>query len=488
MNKKHVKGWLKHWDFILIDILCLQLSFIFGYWLVGGLENPYKYIRFQYQAILLFVCQLIIILFSTNYRGILRRRKMDELFAVTRYMGEILILAIGYMFLTHDTAIASRLQIGFTSVIYVLLDTMARCLNRRRVIRSVSGEKGKKSLMLVTSSQLVEETLKKLYKKDVYRDFIVTRIVLLDQSDLTSITAGDTEIPVSVLSEETVHEISHDWVDEAFIMQPDDMLFPVRLMDDLMTMGISVNYTVSALNNDRWPNTDVRKLGEYKVLTNSVRFANAGQLAIKRIMDVLGGLVGCLFTGILCIFIAPAIYIADPGPIFFTQERVGQNGKTFKLHKFRSMYMDAEARKAELMEKNKIKDGMMFKLDDDPRIIGSEKKNKDGKPIGIGNIIREWSLDEFPQFFDVLIGNMSLVGWRPCTLEEWKQYDLQHRIRASMKPGITGMWQVSGRSQITDFDEVVRLDREYIENWDILLDIRILIRTVAVVLRRQGAE
>ena len=245
---------------------------------------------------------------------------------------------------------------------------------------------------------------------------------------------------------------------------------------------------MSALKNDRWPNTDVRKLGEYKVLTNSVRFANAGQLAIKRIMDVLGGLVGCLFTGILCIFIAPAIYIADPGPIFFTQERVGQNGKIFKLHKFRSMYMDAEARKAELMEKNKIKDGMMFKLDDDPRIIGSEKKNKDGKPIGIGNIIREWSLDEFPQFFDVLIGNMSLVGWRPCTLEEWKQYNLQHRIRASMKPGITGMWQVSGRSQITDFDEVVRLDREYIENWDILLDIRILIKTLAVVLGRQGAE
>ena len=241
MNKKHVKGWLKHWDFILIDILCLQLSFIFGYWLVRGLENPYEYITYQYQAILLFVCQLIIILFSTNYRGILRRRKMDELFAVTRYMVEILILAIGYMFLTHDTDNASRLQMGFTSIIYVVLDTMARCLNRRRVIRSVSGEKGKKSLMLVTSSQLVEETLKKLYKKDVYRDFIVTRIVLLDQSDLKSIAVGDAEIPVSVLSEETVHKISHDWVDEAFIMQPDDMLFPVQLMDDLMTMGISVN-------------------------------------------------------------------------------------------------------------------------------------------------------------------------------------------------------------------------------------------------------
>jgi lipopolysaccharide/colanic/teichoic acid biosynthesis glycosyltransferase len=152
------------------------------------------------------------------------------------------------------------------------------------------------------------------------------------------------------------------------------------------------------------------------------------------------------------------------------------------------MYLDAEERKAELMAKNRIQDGMMFKMDDDPRIIGSEKKNKNGKPVGIGNILRMTSLDEFPQFADILLGKMSLVGWRPCTLEEWRKYDLQHRIRASMKPGLTGMWQVSGRSEITDFDEVVRLDREYIENWSLTLDIKILFKTVWVVLTRKGAE
>ena len=130
----------------------------------------------------------------------------------------------------------------------------------------------------------------------------------------------------------------------------------------------------------------------------------------------------------------------------------------------------------------------MFKLDDDPRIIGSEKKDKNGRPRGIGNFIRRTSLDEFPQFFNVLRGDMSLVGWRPATLDEWKKYDLQHRIRASMKPGLTGMWQVSGRSTITDFNEVVRLDREYIENWSTALDIKILVKTVWVVLSRHGAE
>ena len=152
------------------------------------------------------------------------------------------------------------------------------------------------------------------------------------------------------------------------------------------------------------------------------------------------------------------------------------------------MYMDAEERKKALMEQNKISDGMMFKMDDDPRIIGSEKKDKNGKPRGIGNFIRRTSLDEFPQFWNVLKGDMSLVGTRPPTLDEWEKYDLHHRVRMSIKPGITGLWQISGRSDITDFEEVVRLDREYIQNWSIWLDFKILFKTVGVVLRHEGAE
>lgn len=120
----------------------------------------------------------------------------------------------------------------------------------------------------------------------------------------------------------------------------------------------------------------------------------------------------------------------------------------------------------------------MFKMDYDPRIIGSEKKDKNGNPKGIGNFIRKTSLDEFPQFWNVLKGDMSLVGTRPPTVDEWEKYELHHRSRMSTKPGITGMWQVSGRSDIIDFEEVVRLDTEYIEHWTIGLDIKILIKTV----------
>jgi len=155
------------------------------------------------------------------------------------------------------------------------------------------------------------------------------------------------------------------------------------------------------------------------------------------------------------------------------------------MYKFRSMYMDAEGRKAALMEQNKLGTGLFFKMDDDPRIIGSDNN---GNPKGIGNFIRNTSMDEFPQFWNVLKGDMSLVGTRPPLTSEWNLYDLHHRARMTVKPSITGLWQVSGRSEITDFEEVVRLDREYIENWSIKQDIKILLKTIIVVLTHKGAE
>ena len=211
-------------------------------------------------------------------------------------------------------------------------------------------------------------------------------------------------------------------------------------------------------------------------------------MALKRLADIAGGLIGCIITMIVFIFLAPIIYIKSPGPIFFTQNRVGQNGKTFRMYKFRSMYMDAEKRKQELMAKNKIDSDMMFKMDDDPRIIGSEKKDKHGRPKGIGNFIRKYSIDELPQFYNILKGNMSLVGTRPPTLDEWEKYNLGHRIRMSIKPGLTGLWQVSGRSKITDFDEIVALDRYYIEHWSIEMDIYIFFMTIWQLLKHADSK
>ena len=150
------------------------------------------------------------------------------------------------------------------------------------------------------------------------------------------------------------------------------------------------------------------------------------------------------------------------------------------------MYENADERKAELMKDNRVSDGMMFKLDWDPRIIGN--KIVDGKQVtGIGQRIRDGSWDEWPQFFNILKGDMSLVGTRPPTVDEWEKYKYHHRARLATRPGLTGMWQVSGRSKITDFEEVVKLDTEYINHWSIGLDIRILLKTVKAVFTKDGA-
>ena len=488
MNTKHLKGWIKHSDFILLDILCLQLCFALAYWPIHGFGNPYRTEAYQYQAIILFMSQLIVTMFGRNYSGILRRKKFDEAIAVYKYISLIIVLSLVYLFMVRRSLTASRLQFGLISLIFLFVDILARQLNKYRIFKRGKSDRHRRRIVLFTSGKLVKNALEKLNYKDMYRDYEITSAVLFDGA-ISNRESLEQQfgIPVISGSDAVVEQISHGWVDEVFILQPDDMFFPSELMDQLMEMGITINYSMAALNDDRWPITDMRKLGRYKVLTSSIRFASAGDLLIKRATDVIGGLVGCVLTGILFLFVAPAIYIKSPGPIFFAQERVGRNGKFFRIYKFRSMYMDAEERKAELMARNKIKDGMMFKMEDDPRIIGSEKKDKNGKPAGIGNFIRNTSIDEFPQFLNVLKGDMSLVGTRPPTVDEWKKYDLSHRARMSIKPGITGLWQVSGRSSITDFEEVVRLDREYIEDWSLWLDLKILLQTIIVVFKRKGA-
>ena len=217
------------------------------------------------------------------------------------------------------------------------------------------------------------------------------------------------------------------------------------------------------------------EIGDMFVLTTSLSAASPWQLMVKRIADIFGGLIGCLITGIAYLFVAPQIKKIDPGPVFFHQTRIGRNGRRFELYKFRSMYQDAEARKAELMDLNEM-EGPMFKIKDDPRILPK-----------IGKRIRDWSIDELPQFWNILKGDMSLVGTRPPTVEEFECYEPHHKARLSFRPGLTGLWQVSGRNRIDEFEEIVRLDTEYIKNWSLREDLMIILKTFVVVLKRKGS-
>jgi exopolysaccharide biosynthesis polyprenyl glycosylphosphotransferase len=486
---RETKEWIKHIDFILIDILCLQISFVIGFFLVHGYRNPYGWDNYRYQAVILTVSQLMVILFFNNYSGILRRKKFDELVAVIKYIVGVMILSLVCLFAFKTSEVASRLQFGTTMVSFIPVSFCFRQLNKMRIYHYHLDDRNKRSLILVTGKDCVSDAMDKLLDPDYYQDYFISKIILLDAEDGQPYDgAGGADIPIIPLGEEAIKLIAHSWVDEVFILQPDTVPFPTELLDSLMGMGITVSYTVTSLSDGRWPASGTRKIGPYMVITDSLLQASPGQLMVKRFMDIIGGLVGCALTGIIYLFVAPAIYRKSPGPIFFKQERIGLNGRPFVMHKFRTMYPDAEERKKDLMSKNKVNGDLMFKMDDDPRIIGSEKKDKNGCPAGIGNFLRNTSLDEFPQFYDILTGKMSLVGWRPCTLAEWEKYKRRHRIRATMKPGLTGMWQVSGRSEITDFDEVCRLDKEYMDNWSLWLDIKIILKTVLVVLMRKGAK
>ncbi|HAB93853.1 MAG TPA: sugar transferase [Lachnospiraceae bacterium] len=484
MHKKEIRGWLKHIDFIILDIVMLQICFVLSYWIWMGVENPYSYYLYRYQALLLAFCQILVILFTNSYKNILRRGAAEEFGAVLRFEVSFMLLDILFLFMVHQIYLISRKFTGIMVVMYLFASFFIRQLNKKRIFHSAKVKEGKKSLMVMTSAALAEKVVNNLID-NVYTDYRITGVYLMD-TEANGRRIRD--IPTMGRETDIINLIRTDWVDEVFVYQPDNMPYPMNMIDAIMDMGITVHYGLEALNAHSDGTMEVSKVGSYRVLTNSLKVVSTKQIVCKRIMDIAGGLVGCAITLILCIFVGPAIYIQSPGPIFFKQKRIGLNGKQFYMYKFRSMYMDAEERKKQLMEKNNIADGMMFKMDDDPRIIGSEKKDKNGNPAGIGNFIRRTSIDEFPQFFNVLKGEMSLVGTRPPTLDEWEKYDLHHRVRMSIKPGITGLWQISGRSDITDFEEVVRLDREYIQNWSIWLDFKILFKTVGVVLKHEGAK
>lgn len=285
--------------------------------------------------------------------------------------------------------------------------------------------------------------------------------------------------------EDFIEWIRKDALDEVYVDVPMDSgksLLPY--LREIESMGVTINLALGFFGElddgaeGGWhpymSNTITHCAGHPIITLNAVQMDVEGA-AIKRMMDIAGALVGSVMALIAMAVLAIPIKLESPGPLLFCQKRVGLNGRVFDFYKIRSMYVDAEERKKELMAKNKMS-GLMFKMDDDPRITK------------IGKFIRKTSIDELPQFFNVLRGDMSLVGTRPPTLDEYEHYQSHHKRRLSMKPGITGLWQVSGRSNIEDFEEVVRLDVEYIDNWSIWADIKLLFRTVAVVFTGKGAE
>lgn len=482
MYRKDNDGWLKHIDFIMLDLICLQLAYVLAFAISGYGFNPYASILYRNTAIFIEFADILVLLMSNTLKGVLKRGHYVEFMITLKHCLIVGGVSILYLFLLQEGQNYSRLALILLIVIYTGLTYLVRELWKRNLQKEMI-DGSEKSLLIVASSDIAEQVVRNM-KANNYARYKIAGVAVVDKDWVGSVVDG---VEVVADRDSAAMYVCREWVDEVLIVTSGSVPYPHELIEQFTETGVTVHLSLAKVTNVPGKKQFVEKIGNYTVLTTSMNYASGKQLFAKRVIDIMVGLAGCILTGIIFIFVAPIIYISSPGPIFFSQERVGKNGKKFKMYKFRSMYMDAEARKAELMKDNKLGDGKMFKLDFDPRVIGNKVLPDGTKKTGVGDFIRRTSLDEFPQFFNVLKGDMSIVGTRPPLISETNLYELHHRARLAIKPGITGMWQVSGRSDITDFEEVVRLDREYINNWNIGLDIKILFKTVLVVFRKDGS-
>ena len=480
MYTRSTHRWLKHLDFIIVDEIALQIAFILGYMIRHGFWNlPYLKESYRMMAVLLLVLDVLVPVMFNTMHEVMKRGYYRE-FELTCKQAVLVFVAMIFCNFTVQTSdVYSRITIVLTAAFHILFGYVSHIV-WKRIIRNRKKNVVRDAMLLVADVKSAEKVIQSVNPSDTHK---IVGIALTDADSGVTECCG---IPVVADLKGAADYICREWIDGVFVYSVANEQVNT-LMDQCREMSVPVHLRLPVDENSIGDRSFVEKIGGYSVVTTTSNYVTPGQALIKRLMDIAGGLVGSLIALLVLLIVGPMIKKASPGPVLFKQERIGQNGRKFKMLKIRSMYLDAEERKKDLMKQNRVADGMMFKLDWDPRIIGNEILPDGTKKTGIGEFIRKTSLDEFPQFFNVLKGEMSLVGTRPPTVDEWEKYEYHHRARLATKPGLTGMWQVSGRSEITDFEEVVKLDTEYINNWSVGLDLRILFGTIKAVFRQDGA-
>ncbi len=480
MYKRSEQGWLKHLDFIILDVLCAQLAFVLAYGLRFGFRD-WVYTEGIYRNLAVWIALFSVIISVTfnTMRDVLKRRWPAEIRQTLTQSVLVFGAVVVYLFSMKDAEKYSRLVLWSTLVFYIVLAYALRMLWKQVVKRRLRSDNSR-AMLLIADKKSLTETIRQ-FREHPLENISLCGLVPVDWDGAGEVVDG---IPVVATLEDAAQYICREWIDEVYVSVASIGSMPYELLDKCREMGVTAHLRMMSLGSGK---QTVEKIAGMPVITNSINIASPAQMMIKRAFDIVAGIALGLVALLAVIIVGPIIKRRSPGPILYTQERIGQNGRKFRMYKIRSMYLDADARKQDLMDQNRVADGLMFKLDFDPRIIGNEILPDGTKKTGIGEFIRKYSIDETPQAINLLIGNMSLVGTRPPTVDEWERYELHHRARLAIKPGITGMWQVQGRSKIIDFEEITRLDTEYIANWDIGLDIRILFKTIWVVLQRKGA-
>lgn len=392
MYKKQ-KGFKKHLDFFFIDIFSLELSlYISSIIRFSSFDNISDSVR-SLAAIILLASPMTAFVLN-GYHNILKRGYWKEFVRVLKHCIMVTSIVIVYLFFAKISSNVSRVVLAVFFPVSIVVCYAVRLIHKRELSLIIKKRSADRQTMLVCSYSLAEATIEHINSRSK-DEFIISDLVVIDR-DCKGEKIGGLEVTANI--GEISEVLEKKVIDEVYIRTEGVPAWPENVVDACKDMGIT--YHMVLWDNDEGEAYELEKMAGYTVVTEAINYVMPVEQFVKRAMDIAGGVVGCLLTVILCIFIVPAIKRRDPGPAFYSQIRVGRNGRKFRIYKFRSMYMDADERKKELMAQNEI-DGFMFKMENDPRILP-----------GVGHFIRKTSLDEFPQFFNVLRGEMSLVGDR----------------------------------------------------------------------------
>lgn len=456
MNQK--KKIIEVYGLWFADLVSIGISFILATYIRFGnfKDMGDKEIHFQVCLVFLLFCTIYSFFIDWN-RNFLKRSIGTEIYAVIQYNVFMILVAQTVMYFLKWADVFSRLTMLYFALINPLVSLLLHLVIKQAMLLHYRSDMTKIKVLVVTQKNFAEEVEERL-NRNLDINFQLVQTILTEE-----------------LTEDFLEKAILMALDEVFIYAPELPQKKVQIMiNSFDEMGVNCHYCVE-LPGTASDRSVMKNFGGYSVISYTRFQSSYKRLLIKRVMDIVGGVVGMGITLVFFPFVAIAIKLDSKGPVLFSQIRIGRNGRRFKIYKFRSMYMDAEERKKELERQNEMQ-GLMFKMENDPRITR------------VGKFLRKTSIDELPQFYNVVKGDMSLVGTRPPTVDEFEKYNQYYRRRISMTPGLTGLWQVSGRSEIENFDDVVKYDLEYIDSWCLRLDIKILFRTIWVVLAGRGSK
>ncbi|PAX51024.1 sugar transferase [Brunnivagina elsteri] len=437
---------------VILDALSLVLAWKLAIYYGTPIESVWT----QEVSFLMLNVSVGISIFLTSglYKAGINRRNYTRLIKAIS-LSEVLLLLIGFLYapesyISRSTFLLSwLLSIAFICTARFLFDVVTNRLRSQGSVRH--------SVFLITDKEEQEEQICLVEKQNCY--------TVLGVADSSSLDLRNRDRTFAYLRELGVAEAFVSW---------SCIKNRLYICWHFYTAGITIRI-LPTKHEQYHPKSVMWMLGDVPCLTIPAPILAGSDFWVKRIFDLVSSSVLLMAFSPLYLTISVLIKLDSRGPVFFKQDRIGLHGKKFKIWKFRTMVTNAEKLQAGLEAKNEIKDGVLFKLKDDPRITK------------IGKFLRRYSLDELPQLFNVLFGEMSLVGPRPLPVRDVERFQKMHFIRQEVLPGITGLWQVSGRSDIENFEDGVKLDITYIENWSILMDLKILFQTVGVVFQKKGA-